>query len=175
MPRPRPGCESGSDGDETAELDAQAGPRAVAGGCGRGLRYPGSRSIPSEVGPSPPYATLDLHKVALYGRQLLPEPKRAFVARSSPHVPTDMGVIAVAPTRPVGERQGTSEAIGTSARYLGLQGLALVTAQIDLDRRSTTPCHGDLLLSGVLPGRTRPQRENSRSARILGRIRLTGH
>ena len=26
------------------------------------------------MGPSPPYATLDLRKVALYGRQLLPEP-----------------------------------------------------------------------------------------------------
>ncbi len=35
---------------------------------------PSSRSIPSEVGPSPPYASLDLRKLAIYGRQLLPEP-----------------------------------------------------------------------------------------------------
>jgi hypothetical protein len=56
-----------------------------------------------------------------------------------------------------------------------LQRLAFITAQLDLDGWSATTRHARLLLSRVLPGTTRPQRENSRLPNILRRIKHPGH
>ena len=83
--------------------------------------------------------------------------------------------VLVGPAFITGQHDSTSQGQRLGRRMspsLMLQGLALVAAQLDLDGRSTTTCHGLLLLSGFLPDRTRPGYRHFRIPRCLSGTRL---